>query len=122
MKDKLIRLGTVNLDCPDAQQLSAFYLRLLDWRLHWDEGDFVIIEDPEGGTRLSFQTEPCYVPPVWPDEPGKPGKSMHLDLRVSDLERARDHALACGARLAPQQYYEGVLVFFDPAGHPFCLF
>lgn len=120
----LIRLATVNIDCPDALALSEFYRKLLGWEKRWADEDFVIIADPAGGVQLSFQTEANYVAPVWPDEAGKPGKSMHLDLQVKDLGRAERHALSLGAVRAAEQFLEkeGVVVFLDPAGHPFCLF
>lgn len=117
-----IRLATVNIDCPDAHALAAFYARLLGWGIGWEDEDFVILRDPAGGVGLSFQTEPCYVAPVWPDEPGQPGKSMHLDLQVTDLEKATAQAVAAGAVMASEQFLDGVRVFLDPAGHPFCLF
>jgi hypothetical protein len=45
-----------------------------------------------------------------------------MDFLVDNLEAATKHALDCGATLAPTQFLKGVNVFFDPAGHPFCLF
>ncbi len=125
MRD-VIRLATVNIDCPDPTSLSEFYRKLLDWELVWgnDTGEFIIIGDPDGGVQLSFQLEPSYTRPVWPDEKGKPGKSMHLDFQVTDLTKAQALALSLGAVRASEQFLEaeGCIVFFDPAGHPFCLF
>lgn len=118
----LIKLATVNIDCTDAAALSDFYRKLLGWEKGWADDDFVILRDPAGGVGLSFQTELHYTPPVWPDEPGQPGKSIHLDFQVADLDEAEAHALSLGAVKAPEQFLEGVRVFFDPAGHPFCLF
>lgn len=117
-----IRLATVNIDCADAQALGDFYCRLLGWERAYEEEEFIIIRGPAGGAKLSFQKEACYVPPVWPEEPGQQQKSMHLDIQVADLDAAQAHALACGAVKAPQQYLDDCRVFFDPAGHPFCLF
>jgi len=119
-----IRLRTVVLDCPDAQVLSGFYSRLLGWQPTLVEPDWVLMRDPDGGTGLSFQTEPLYVRPVWPEHPDHPQKSIHLDFQVRNLESAKAHALTCGALPAPSedQTLPGVAVFFDPAGHPFCLF
>jgi predicted enzyme related to lactoylglutathione lyase len=48
--------------------------------------------------------------------------SMHLDIRVDDLDAASAHAVAAGATVAEFQPQEGVVVHLDPAGHPFCLF
>lgn len=86
------------------------------------EQDWVLMRDPSGGTGLSFQLEPMYIPPKWPENPGYQQKMIHLDFLVEDLEAATKHALACGAILAPTQFFDGVRVFFDPSGHPFCMF
>ena len=115
-------LATVVLDCPDAHALSGFYRRLLGWEVKWSESDWVLIESPDGGTALSFQTEAGYEPPVWPERPGEQQKMLHLDIRVDDLDAAGAHAVAVGAVLANFQPQEDVRVYFDPAGHPFCLF
>lgn len=47
---------------------------------------------------------------------------MHLDLEVTDLRSAVDHAVALGATVADVQPQADVRVLRDPAGHPFCLF
>ena len=117
-----IRLRTVVLDCRDAQELSDFYSKLLGWEKTIIEQDWVLMRDPSGGTGLSFQSEPMYIPPKWPENPGYQQKMIHLDFLVEDLEAATKHALACGAILAPTQFFDGVRVFFDPSGHPFCMF
>jgi hypothetical protein len=80
------------------------------------------MRDPNGGTGLSFQEEADYEPPVWPEQGGKPAKMLHLDFLVDDLDTASAHAVACGAVISPLQFFNGVRTFFDPAGHPFCLF
>ena len=117
-----IRLRTVVLDCPDAHILADFYSRLLGWAPTRVEPDWVLMRDPSGGTGLSFQAEPDYAPPVWPEQPGEAQKMIHLDFLVDDLNQARAHALSCGAKPAPAQFLDGVVVMLDPAGHPFCLF
>lgn len=123
MKKKVrIRPATVVLDCPDAHRLSDFYAELLGWSPTVVEEDWVLMRNPSGGTGLSFQSEPDYVKPTWPEEPDRQQKMLHIDFLVDDLEAAAEHALACGAMLAPEQFLPGVLVFLDPAGHPFCLF
>lgn len=122
MKTPQLSLATVVLDCPDAHALADFYRKLLTWEVKRTEPDWVLIGDPEGGTRLSFQSESDYEPPVWPEQPGEQQKMLHLDIYVDDLNKAGAHALALGATLADFQPQEGVRVYFDPAGHPFCLF
>jgi hypothetical protein len=46
---------------------------------------------------------------------------MHLDIEVEDLEEAGAHAVSVGAVLAEHQPQSDVRVYYDPAGHPFCL-
>ncbi|MDG9707359.1 VOC family protein [Streptomyces sp. DH10] len=120
-----MRLTAATLDAPNARELAAFYLRLLPgWRV-WrgeDWQDWVHIRPPDGGTGLSFQTEPAYRPPVWPSTPDRQQMMIHLDIEVDDLERETARALAEGARLADYQPQDGVRVLLDPVGHPFCLF
>lgn len=117
-----IKLRTIVLDCLDAKKLSDFYAKLLGWEKTIIESDWVLMRDPSGGTGLSFQSEQHYVKPIWPEEPECQQKMIHIDFLVEDLEAASKHALKCGATLAPTQFLDGVIVFIDPAGHPFCLF
>lgn len=117
-----IRLGTVVLDCADADALVDFYHRLLGWEVALREPDWALLRNPDGGTGLAFQTERWYEPPVWPEADGRPHKMVHLDFQVDDLEEAVRHALSAGARLADHQPQDDVRVLYDPAGHPFCLF
>ena len=49
-------------------------------------------------------------------------KMLHIDFVVDDLQRAQQHALACGARPSAEIFFPAVRTFFDPAGHPFCFF
>ncbi|MEU7718083.1 VOC family protein [Streptomyces tibetensis] len=120
-----MRLTAAVLDAPDARELARFYLRLLPgWRV-WrgeDGPDWVHIRPPGGGTGLSFQTEPAYVPPVWPSGPDRQQMMIHLDFEVDDLEREAERAVAAGARPAGYQPQDDVRVLLDPAGHPFCLY
>jgi hypothetical protein len=48
--------------------------------------------------------------------------SVHLDIRVEDLEEACAHAEKAGATMAEFQPQDHVRVFLDPVGHPFCLY
>ncbi|MEV0375951.1 VOC family protein [Streptomyces sp. NPDC050636] len=110
------------MDCPDAHALADFYRRLLEWEVKLSEPDWVLLKCPDGGVGLSFQSEPDYQPPVWPERPEQQQKMLHLDIRVDDLETAGAYAVAMGATRAEVQPQDDVCVFFDPAGHPFCLF
>lgn len=113
----------VVLDAPDASALAHFYERLLGWTLYKDTPDWATLAPSEThGYNLSFQTEPNYVRPVWPSEPGRPTMMLHLDLEVDDLNAAVAHAVEVGAELAAFQPQDDVRVLLDPAGHPFCLY
>jgi catechol 2,3-dioxygenase-like lactoylglutathione lyase family enzyme len=115
-------LAGIVLDSPDAQELCAFYRRLLGWEVKWDEPGWAKLTSPVGGPGLSFQTEKNYVRPVWPAGPDDPQMQVHLDILVDDLDEAARHATEAGAVQAEYQPQDDVRVFLDPAGHPFCLF
>ena len=115
-------LSGIVLDAPDANELAAFYQRLLGWSAVQDEPGWVKLGAPNGGPALSFQTEPNYVRPVWPAGPADPHMSVHLDIHVVDLEAAGAHAEKAGATKADFQPQDDVRVYLDPDGHPFCLF
>src|SRR5690242_744192 len=97
------RIQTVNMDCADAGAMAAFYGRLLGWEVTYRDDDFALMQDPTGGTGLSFQEEKWYRAPVWPEEPDEQTKMIHLDIKVDDLDAAVAYALAAGARLAEHQ-------------------
>ncbi|MFC4855357.1 VOC family protein [Actinophytocola glycyrrhizae] len=110
------------LDAPDARELAAFYRRLLGWTTEEDSEQWVVLCDPAGTARLSFQTEPGYRRPVWPGRPGEQLMMAHLDIEVDDLAAEVARAVEAGAEVADFQPQEQVRVCFDPAGHPFCLY
>ncbi len=114
-------MTTVNISAPDPGALARFYGRLLGWEIRAEEPDWVVLKNPDAGATLSFQTESTYVRPVWPASPGDQQMMMHLEIRVDDLQTAGAHAADCGATLADHQPQDDVRVYFDPAGHPFCL-
>jgi catechol 2,3-dioxygenase-like lactoylglutathione lyase family enzyme len=118
-----IRWAAVCIDCADAEEMAAFYGRLLGWEVTATDGHgWVGMRDPEGGRSLLFQAEEAYRPPTWPERPEGQDKMLHLEIQVDDLDAAVAFAVDAGARLADHQPQEGVRVMFDPAGHPFCLF
>lgn len=80
------------------------------------------MRNPDGGTGFSFQSGPGYTPPRWLEDSAGQQKMLHVDFVVENLQQAVAHVLNCGAVPAPQQFLEGVMVFFDTAGHPFCFF
>jgi catechol 2,3-dioxygenase-like lactoylglutathione lyase family enzyme len=117
-----LQLHATVLGAPDPLALADFYGRLLGWAVRTKEPDWVTLANPNGGPGLSFQLEDDYRRPVWPEKPGEQQMLMHLDILVEDLPAACDHAEAAGAELAGFQPQDDVRVYFDPAGHPFCLF
>lgn len=135
-----VSLATVCLDCRDAHEMARFYGGLLGWEPTFTEPDWVLMRNPAGGTGLSFQAEPKYQPPTWPEIDGEQQKMLHLDLwvRAGDadgddaeltgeagqaaLDAAAQRAIACGGRLADHQPRDDLRIILDPAGHPLCLF
>jgi catechol 2,3-dioxygenase-like lactoylglutathione lyase family enzyme len=117
-----LRVSATVLDAPDARALAAFYERLLGWTRVTDEPGWVMLRPPDGGTGLSFQSEPVFVSPVWPSTGDRQQMMTHLDIAVEDLEAGVAWAQKAGARLADRQPQEQVRVMLDPVGHPFCLF
>ena len=78
------------LDSPDPRALADFYQILLGWTLTQTDSDWVMLRPPSGGTGLSFQAEPDFVPPVWPSGPGTQQMMIHLDIAVEDLKALMD--------------------------------
>lgn len=120
-----LAINAVVLDCKDTVALSDFYIRLLGWNKEPDNEDeeFIGIFSPAGGARILFQQNEDYIPPVWPEEPGRQQQMTHLDFTVRDheqMELAFNHAVSCGAKKANAQYSDQWTVMIDPAGHPFC--
>jgi predicted enzyme related to lactoylglutathione lyase len=123
MKDPRFLVAATVLDSPDTQALAAFYQQLLGWDvIAEDEADWVMLRPAGGGTSLSFQTEPAYVPPVWPSNQDEQQMMTHLDIATDDLAGAVARACDLGASVAECQPQQDVQVMLDPAGHPFCLF
>ncbi|WP_195283590.1 VOC family protein [Harryflintia acetispora] len=126
MDDSLkIKLYTFTLDCTDPYGLAKFYAALLGWEIPYHDEDFACLGAPGAAQGaypgITFQKNPAYRPPVWPDEPEAQQQMAHLDFAVNDLEEAVKHAVQCGAAVAQKQFSDGWRVMLDPAGHPFCL-
>ena len=102
--------------------MADFYGRLLGWEVTIREPGWVLMRDPAGGTGLSFQSEPGYRAPVWPEPPDGQDKMLHLDIKVDDLDAAVAHALACRSAARRLPAATRVRVLLDPADHPVCLF
>jgi len=110
---------SVMVDCPKWEALRAFYAQLTGW----DQGFHPSTVIPENRTIICFmQADFEYIPPVWPEEPGRQQKQMHFNFQVDDLPFAVEEALRLGAAKATRQYGGGQFVtMIDPDGHPFCL-
>ncbi|WP_052848231.1 VOC family protein [Streptomyces avicenniae] len=113
----------VVLDCPDVHRLARFYHGLLGGEVNrpdprWSvDDDFATLHLP-GDSVLAFQRVADHRPPRWPDSAHP--QQFHLDIEVTDLDAARERALAEGASPLHEDA-RGWLVLADPAGHPFCL-
>ncbi len=118
-----MRISGATIGAPDPGELARFYSELLGWPSRVEK-DWAQIRSPQGDglSRLDFEIEPDYVPPVWPSEPGRQQIMTHLDIEVEDLAAAVAWAEQHGAVLADHQPQGDVRVMLDPAGHPFCLY
>ncbi len=120
-----IKLYATTLDCKNPLELAEFYAALLGWAVVFGDEVFATVAPPgvaQGGyPGITFQANPAYLPPVWPDEPNAQQQMAHLDFAVNDVESAVLHAKKCGAALAEKQFTDDWVVMLDPSGHPFCL-
>lgn len=109
-------LKTVAFDAPDIAALSRFYTSLAGWEQTYADDDWITLTTIDGW-RIGLQLAPDHVAPRWPD-PAHPQQG-HLDIRVSDLGAATQHAVELGATLLREDERWNTLA--DPAGHPFDL-
>lgn len=65
-KKPVIKFDSVVIDCENAESLANFYANLLNWQRRGGGDEWAAISDPAGKMVIYFQTEPDYVPPVWP--------------------------------------------------------
>ena len=138
MSDSYPELIAVALDATDARQLAEFYRRLLGYTYRagdqppagevppeTTDPDWLVLLDRDGVPRLAVQRVDRLVRPTWPDP--EVGQQLHLDLRVSSADRLADQrqrAVALGAEVLEDRSddpTEALIVFADPAGHPFCI-
>lgn len=119
-KELSIRIFSVVIDCQNANALADFYAKLLGWQKHNDDPEWISVSKTGITPFLIFQEEADYKPPVWPDNSDEQQKSIHLDFVVSDIKKAIQHAINCGATVASVQFSDDWTVMIDPAGHPFC--
>ena len=113
-----IKTRSVVLDCPDPRALAEFYGEILGWPVSYADDEWVVLNGSEP-MRIAFQRIPNYTPPTWPEGPVP--QQFHLDFTVDEFEATEKRVLAAGARKAEVQPGDDFVVFYDPAGHPFCL-
>ena len=110
----------IALDCPDANELAEFYIKLTGWNKEISSEEWAALRTPEG-ILLVFQSVENYIPPVWPWKDGEQQQMAHIDFKVDDLSEAVEQALNYGAKKSEIQFFDTSIVMIDPAGHPFCL-
>jgi predicted enzyme related to lactoylglutathione lyase len=117
---KLI-IGDLSIDCADPKRAQAFYAELMDWEKLTAFG-CPAVKTEVGMLILFMMPDVPYVPPVWPEEPGREQKQMHLDFDVEDVPAAVEKAIRLGATQPAAQYGGADFVtMLDTEGHPFCL-
>lgn len=120
-----IKMYAFTLDCTDPYALAQFYARLLGWEIPYHDEEYACAGAPGAAQGaypgITFQRNPAYRPPVWPEEPEAQQQMAHLDFAVNHLEEAVRHAVECGATVAARQFSDSWRVMLDPSGHPFCL-
>jgi catechol 2,3-dioxygenase-like lactoylglutathione lyase family enzyme len=115
-----IKLANVTVDCADAKGLGDFYARFLGWEKVEMFGMPAL--KGAGGMTLLFVGEEDYVPPVWPEQPGKQQKQIHFDFVVKDIAAAVKDAESLGAVKTKDQFGgDHFTTLLDPAGHPICI-
>jgi predicted enzyme related to lactoylglutathione lyase len=116
-----LTIGNLMIDCTDPERARNFYAKLTNWEQTTAFGCSAL-KTENGLTILFAETDVSYVPPVWPEEPGKQQKQMHLDFTVDNLAYAVNEAVRLGASKATSQYGgESCITMIDTEGHPFCL-
>ena len=116
-----LTIGDLTIDCADAERSRNFYADLTGWE-KIVAFDCLALKADIGMTILFVETDILYMPPIWPEEPGKQQKQMHFNFQVSDLPSAVEEAIKLGATKTATQYGgEHFVTLIDPEGHPFCL-
>ncbi|KUH39157.1 MULTISPECIES: VOC family protein [Streptomyces] len=119
------RLQRVVPDCPDPRAPAVLHRGMPggdtdrpDPRWSLDD-DWATLHLGDGRVP-AFQRADPYEPPRWPD-PRRPQR-VHPDVGVTDLEAARDAAVALGAEVLDAGGPRTARTVCGPrAGHPFCL-
>ena len=117
MPKPIVKISSVVINTTNPQQLSEFWMRLLDVEIARQvPGGFFIWLKPQqpGGISLTFQQV----------ESPTPGPNrLHLDFAVPDLPAARTEILGLGGSLIAEEEVMGFAwnVLADPEGNEFCV-
>lgn len=119
MQQPIGALDASVLDCAEPSVLAAFYQAILGGDLYAiPDGRWVEVQSPSG--TVACQRIDGYRPPTWPD--GDVPTQAHIDIAVADLDAGEAAVESLGAvKASNQPSPDNFRVFFDPAGHPFCL-
>lgn len=113
------RLDVVAFDCTDPTTLAGFYRAIIGGDLVTDPDNSWVELHTEHG-RLAFQRIDDHRRATWPT--GDVPQQAHVDIDVDDLDPAERAVVELGAVKADTQPApDNFRVFFDPAGHPFCI-
>ena len=116
-----LSIGDLMIDCANPERTRDFYSDLMGWEKTVAYNCLALKTD-NGFTILFAETDIPYVPPVWPEEPGKQQKQMHFNFQVDDLSAAVEEATRLGATKTTEQYGgDHFVTMLDTEGHPFCL-
>lgn len=115
-----LTIGDISIDCKEPEKPCEFYVNFSGWAKRIMYHCPALIAENE----LVILFMGCdfeYIPPVWPEEPGRQQKQMHFNFGVDDLQAAVEEAIRFGAVKSSHQYGDHYIVMIDPEGHPFCL-
>jgi len=116
-----LTIDELTIDCSNADCARDFYAGLMGWERTTAFGALAV-KTKNSMSILFWEPDILYVPPVWPEEPGKQQKQMHLDFTVDDVPSTVEKAIRLGATKAVAQYGgESCVTMIDTEGHPFCL-
>jgi len=111
------RIAIIQVDCRNPARLAAFWGALLAVEIQEQVGQYVCLQPQHATARgLCFQAVP----------EGKTSKNrVHLDIAVSDIERAAHRMKELGGgQVSPEDVEEHgwrYRVMTDPEGNEFCL-
>lgn len=126
----MARLHDIVVDCGHPASLARFWAAALDGYdvAPYDDAELgrlrgmgvespeddptVLVEGPPGAPRLWFQRVP---------EVKSAKNRVHLDLACDDFDAELDRLRGLGARDAPDQASDSLVVLLDPEGNEFCL-